>query len=53
MAIKKTQGHTLDKIGLYLPLPVFSHGQLYFPMSRIRFFEKLKIQIIPYNEYSL
>ncbi|GAN11433.1 ATP-dependent helicase RRM3-like [Mucor ambiguus] len=29
MTINKAQGQTLDSIGLYLPKPVFSHGQLY------------------------
>jgi ATP-dependent exoDNAse (exonuclease V) alpha subunit len=27
MTIDKSQGQTLKKVGIYLPKPVFSHGQ--------------------------
>ena len=39
MTINKAQGQTLHRVGLYLPSPVFGHGQLYvalFPLHTAR-----------------
>ena len=36
MTIDKRRGQTLDFVGLYLPQSLFSHGQLYVALSRVR-----------------
>ncbi|GKE39130.1 ATP-dependent DNA helicase PIF1-like protein, partial [Tanacetum coccineum] len=47
MTINKSQGQSLNHFGLYLPNPVFSHGQLYVALSRVTDPGGLKILMIP------
>ena len=36
MTINKSQGQSFDKVGIYLPDPVFAHGQLYVAFTRAK-----------------
>ena len=50
MTINKSQGQSLQRVGLYLDRPVFSHGQLYVTISRVTSKDGLKILIVE-NDY--
>lgn len=47
MTINKSQGQTLDFVGLYLEQPVFSHGQLYVALSRAKTSKSVKVLLTP------
>ena len=48
----KAQGQTLESVGIFLPEPVFSHGQLYVAFSRSKSFESIKVSAAAINEDS-
>ena len=45
MTINKAQGQSFQKLGIYLPKPVFSHGQLYVALSRSTSFNGIHIKV--------
>jgi ATP-dependent exoDNAse (exonuclease V) alpha subunit len=49
MTINKAQGQTIPTVGVHLPEPVFSHGQLYVALSRATAKNNIKILAIKDN----
>ncbi len=45
MTINKAQGQTIPYMGLYLPNPIFAHGQLYVALSRVQSKNYIKILV--------
>ncbi|XP_016185397.1 uncharacterized protein LOC107627031 [Arachis ipaensis] len=49
MTINKSQGQIMSTVGMYLPRPVFTHGQLYVALSRVSMHSGLKILSVGSN----
>lgn len=45
ITINRGQGQSYNAVGVFLSIPVFSHGQLYVAASRCKFKKQLKFQI--------
>jgi ATP-dependent DNA helicase PIF1 len=43
ITINKSQGQTFNNVGVYLPSPVYSHGQMYVAISRVTSSVNIKI----------
>ena len=53
MTMKKSQGQTLRKVGIYLPRSVFIHGQLYVVMSRVKSYNGLQFALAPPSDNTM
>ena len=49
--INKAQGQTLERVGIYLPDPCFTHGQLYVAASRVGLPTQLRFAV-PQDEWT-
>jgi ATP-dependent exoDNAse (exonuclease V) alpha subunit len=50
MTVNKAQGQTIPNVRVYLPEPVFSHGQLYIALSRAMTRSNIRILAMPATE---
>ena len=50
MTIKKSQGQSLQNVGIDLRTPVFGHGQLYVALSRGTNWQRIKILLKDTNK---
>ena len=46
MTINKAQGQSINNLEVYLPQPVFSHGQLYVALLRAGLPHRTKVMLI-------
>ena len=51
--INKLQGQTFTKFEIYLPQSVFTHGQLYVTMLRVKSYNDLQFALAPPSENSM
>ena len=51
MTINKSQGQTLNVMGLYLPKPVFVHGQLNVALTRVTDGRNIHIYVTNHGRY--
>ncbi|XP_076039424.1 ATP-dependent DNA helicase PIF1-like [Oratosquilla oratoria] len=50
MTINKAQSQTFDIVGIYLPKPCFTHGQLYVAFSRARSMNNMRVKVQHLND---
>ena len=53
ISINKSQGQTMTKVGIYIPQSIFTHSQLYVPMSRVKSYNGLQFALAPPSENSM
>ncbi|KAK1343129.1 LOW QUALITY PROTEIN: hypothetical protein QTO34_015903 [Cnephaeus nilssonii] len=46
ITVNKSQGQTLDRVEIFLPEPIFGHGQLYVAFSRVRRACDVKVKVV-------
>ena len=46
LTVNKAQGQSLDRVSVYLPRPVFGHGQLYVALSRATNIPGLNVSMV-------
>ena len=51
ITINKSQGQTLNNVGIFLPTSCFTHGQLYVALTRCTSFNKINI-LIQHHEHT-
>ena len=50
MSMNKSQGQTFERVGLYFAAEVFTHGQLYVALSRVKRRTDFKVEKTPLQD---